>query len=215
MSRATESLAAMLAEGGPGTTRRPSFEKRCGIFYALYMSDKRDSKNPNRTSAATIARAFGITPSAASRLARALTPRSKFKSIAKEFERLGEKAFGETYFTDEMWDALNEARKEKNPSGPGPQSDSHKGFHQIFTFEDGTPQIVFVAWTEQPTRGWTYIPCYGYENGEFNFEHFDHIRERTSRAALIAAYGGRGAPAELPPAITKAEVIARLSKNIT
>lgn len=207
-------LDEFLSSPGPGFTRRPSFEKRCGIFYVLYKSDKRGSGNRDRLTQATIARAFGITQGAASRLAKALEPGhggpNKFKKIADEWNRLGEEEFGRKYFTDEMREQLTAARREKSPSGPNPASNSHKGYHCLFDRD-----IVFVYWANEPKKGWSYTTCHGlYEDGAINHEFYEYIRERTSRAALMRAYGGRGAPAEIPPAITKAEAIARLSKNI-
>jgi hypothetical protein len=207
MNDVTDAFEKMLSEGGPGMTRRPSFEKRCGIFYALYMSDKRGSGNKDRLTAATIARAFGITPAAASRLARALEPRhdgpNKFLSIKKEFERLGEQAFGEKYLTQDMHDAIANARRVPNPSGPNPASDSYEGFFNL------SPGIVRVMWQDQPTKGWTYVACHSYDN----IEEFAYIRERTSRAALVRAFGSR-MPDELPAAISEEEAL-KLLQNIT
>jgi hypothetical protein len=183
------------------------------------MSDKRESNNRDRLTAATIARAFGITPAAASRLARALTSRTgKFKSIAEEFHRLGETEFGETYLTEAMRLRILEARREPAPSGPSPDSKSHAGFHFLHRFDDGTEFFVFVRWTEADDRykkGWTWRNALLGEDGKQLIGDQSYVRLRTSRAALAHAFTSNGfqVPREFPPALDRAEVIARLKNN--
>jgi hypothetical protein len=93
MSRATENLERMIAELPPRKGPRLNFPQQCGAYFALHRGFERT----------LVAKAFGISVSAASLLANCQRDASRhYAKVAREFNRLGEIAFGEAYYTDEI-----------------------------------------------------------------------------------------------------------------
>jgi hypothetical protein len=97
MSRATENLEKMISEMPLHKGPRMRFATLCGAFYALHRGFSRT----------LVAKAFGISVASASLLSHCDRAGSRhYRRIAEEFHRLGEKEFGETYYTPEIDDRI-------------------------------------------------------------------------------------------------------------
>jgi hypothetical protein len=147
--------------------RRLSFPEMCGIFSTLRTSVEKPT-----ISHATICRAFNVTPTTVSLLAHCLTS-NRYGAVKREFERLGEIAFSERYYTEEIHTRLMEAKhavtaERAYAPNPGATKYSFKGggqnppFGAVECFEN----FYRIDWLgekhfpDRPERrGWWYSPC--------------------------------------------------------
>jgi hypothetical protein len=101
MSKPWEKLEEMIAEMPLQKGPRLSFPQMCGAFYALQRGFKR----------VVVAKAFGLSPSSASLLANCRRAGTRhYARVAEEFMRLGEEAFRDRYFDDDILTRLQRFR---------------------------------------------------------------------------------------------------------
>lgn len=175
MPTALERLDAMVAEITPRRAGHLSFSDMCGAFYALYRGFPQS----------LVAKSFGISQAAASKLARCrINPRA-YVNVAAEFKRLGPEEFGETYFTDDIADRI--ARFRANVQTPGDlrrgrtsnaAADSEAGLW-LMNDDQGDEHTVEVYWAD--ATGWRH-------REEGRWAYVSHRVYETSRKAREAAY---------------------------
>jgi hypothetical protein len=208
MSEATDRLEATLAGMPISAAARLSFPERCGAFYAMHRGFPKS----------LVAEAFGITPTTAGFLANCLVSkdgtRPRYEDVAQEFTKLGEKKFGERYYTLEIDDriariragAVTEEDANRRRFGPSATFRACQGFYRIPQI-DGNEAIVEIRWIDK--EGWTYSECQNhhgpdpdrryacFDDGYVLYNWTCAKRFRSSNAALVDAYANYAA--DCPP----------------
>jgi hypothetical protein len=142
MSKPWEKLEEMISEMPLQKGPRLSFPQMCGAFYALHRGFKR----------AVVAKAFGLSPSSASLLANCRRAGTRhYARVAEEFMRLGEEAFRDRYFDDDILTRLQRFRFHvPRPDDIRTRLADHKagkyeGKHQLENFA-GEQLEIEIAW---------------------------------------------------------------------
>ncbi len=197
-----EALAAMVAAEPARAARKLSFYGQCSAFYALHAGASRT----------LVAKAFGVTQSTVSLLANCLAGpgrdgKWRYAGVAEEFNRLGEKAFAERYYTEEthlrlMRIKMNiaEAADQRGSHGPNPNADKYStANYGVFEIDGDCYRIDWVT-REFCGEGWHYAPCDEAGTVDDPSRYTGHYVEetradrpfRTSAAAYDAVYEAYG-----------------------
>jgi hypothetical protein len=196
MSKATDSLEALLNEPGEHLTKRMNFTEKCAMYYILKKSISYREAGPvyrfARLKQNVIASVFGVAPNVVSNLARAMeTDARSQRAIAEEYERLGDAAFGEKYYTDAIADMIVQARAKAKFSGR-----RHYPGLYAFTPIEGPPRFVDVRQASDKT--WSYAIVDGAHGDSLTFAE-RYGQEPTHTAALDYAHEDMGRPALAKP----------------
>jgi hypothetical protein len=192
-----EILEQMLSEMPSQKGPRLSFPQMCGAFYALHRGFKR----------VLVAKAFGLSEASASLLANCQRAGTRhYKRVAEEFARLGEDAFCNAYFSDDILTRLQRIRMHV----PEPtdirirladnRAAKYQGKHWLENYQREPVQfeIAYRAVgddlaadyeTGEQTRplpaGWAW-------RSNENWDHWSEARWRTSSEAYDGAHEGNG-----------------------
>ena len=127
-----------------------SFADACGAFVAIRRG----------FSQTLVGKAFGISQSGVSKLASCLNNPRRYASVAAEFRRLGEQAFRETYFTDDIADRIARFRVGVPVQGdmrrgraPNPAAAENAGLW-LMDDDHGDEHTVEVLWIDH--EGWRH-----------------------------------------------------------
>jgi hypothetical protein len=212
MSEATDRLEATISKMPYPSAARLSHGEKCAAFYAMRRGFPKW----------LIAKTFGITPTTASYIANCLAPpegaKPRYENIAREFRAMGEKEFGEKYYTIEIDDRIARIRADvvtpedatRRKFGPAKTLNRLAGFHRIPT-DYGRDEIVEVRWIDE--EGWTFsemdqtmhpsrnMPRF--DAGVFSYNWTAPDRFKSSRTALQAAWVNYGNDAPSVPELPK------------
>lgn len=147
-----EMVAKHVEEQGMSSGKRLSFSDQCAAFAALRAGYKQ----------AHVRDAFGLSAASVSYLnncheARKPGKQKHYPQIAREYERLGEQAFFDHYFTTDMWDRMRRIKHDApragdvRPRGPNKNADreafSLRGAFMLTPLR-GPAEYWRIDWTE-------------------------------------------------------------------
>jgi hypothetical protein len=197
MSEETESLDALLNEPGNHISKRLLPSEKSAMFYILKKSLKYKDAGPEyryaRLKQSLVASVFGVPPNVVSNLNRAIEANAPSQRvIAAEYDRLGDLAFGEKYYTRAIANAITEARAQARRSGRR----QYPGLYAFIPLE-GPPRFVDIRQAEDKT--WSYAIAKGVVADSLVFDE-RYGREPTHIEALDYAHEDMGRPALARPA---------------